>query len=492
MIPAPASQRTEPETLPPQVIPSQPPATPIVALSVRSATPIIVGNRQPSMGPPRVIPTTPLAPPPIVHYPSPAPPLPPPIFHAASQPQLESVQAPVAPSPPLPTPDPSNPTLQFDTSPFPPPIHQPNLSHAHELGDIQGSEAQRLRLNSESVVKPVRPSRRKMPTTEAAEDVELSERRSRKRTRSKKAAATSETDGQAEEGQNEGAEKAPRKRARVRKTRATEDGAEDESGQPKKRRRKSATPREPKELAPAFTADAEPGEDLDPTVITMANLCEDTGQGRVSSKAAHIFDNHAAWKQANKERRARMRAIVEAKKYGRDEEDVDGGKQVAASSSQPAPTEVSGPSKPSTPEGFQPVGEDAGEGDDGGKDDGDGNFDYSQTINTSRYNVRVRIGPNGETIVDEESLFVDRTEEDETENYVHVEESDATKFVNSGSYGKKPGGSRWSGMETELFYEVRTSYTYPSLPGSNVQVTGTFTVRRELRADFLCHAWSRP
>jgi transcription factor TFIIIB component B'' len=82
---------------------------------------------------------------------------------------------------------------------------------------------------------------------------------------------------------------------------------------------------------------------------------------------------------------------------------------------------------------------------------------------TSRFNVQVRIGPNGETIVDEESLFVDRAEEHETDNYVHVEESDATKFVNSGSYSKKFRGTRWTAEETDLFYAV--SPFSSSLPG---------------------------
>lgn len=84
-------------------------------------------------------------------------------------------------------------------------------------------------------------------------------------------------------------------------------------------------------------------------------------------------------------------------------------------------------------------------------------FDYSQTMSTSRYNVQVRIGPNGETIIDEESLFVNRNEEQTTEDYTQVEESDISKFVNSSTYSKKMRGSRWSAEETELFYQVRLS-----------------------------------
>jgi len=85
----------------------------------------------------------------------------------------------------------------------------------------------------------------------------------------------------------------------------------------------------------------------------------------------------------------------------------------------------------------------------------DNDFDYSQTMSASKFNVQVRIGPNGETVVDEESLYVDNSAEQDTHDYTHVEESDTTKFVNSATHSKKLRGSRWSAMETELFYDVR-------------------------------------
>ena len=87
---------------------------------------------------------------------------------------------------------------------------------------------------------------------------------------------------------------------------------------------------------------------------------------------------------------------------------------------------------------------------------GNNDFDYSQTMSSSKFNVQVRIGPNGDTVVDEESLYVDNSAEQDTHDYTHVEESDTTKFVNSATHSKKLRGSRWSGMETELFYDVRS------------------------------------
>lgn len=248
----------------------------------------------------------------------------------------------------------------------------------------------------------------------------------------------------------------PKKR-RSRRGSSTQPGAEGGESQTTtlgpKRRGKSRAP-----SVPPFDPDADPGEDLDPTTVTMAALCDDTGQGRVSSKAAQVISNHAAWRAASKEKRARLRAIAEAKKYGRNIEDDDqtpaanGGDRTAASEATPSqeiPSASRSPSAapqagPSTSSTERPAREGTA-GDD---------FDYSQDLSTSRYNVQVRIGANGETIIDEESLFVNRDEEDDTQNYTHVEESDTTKFVNSLTYSKKTRGSRWSAEETDLFFDV--------------------------------------
>lgn len=123
-----------------------------------------------------------------------------------------------------------------------------------------------------------------------------------------------------------------------------------------------------------------------------------------------------------------MVAEMEAKKYGKT---VDSVSNPPSTSALPAVTDGSLPA--SNPD-----------------------FDYSQTMSASKFNVQVRIGPNGETVIDEESLYVDNTAEQDTCDYTHVEESDTTKFVNSATHSKKLRGSRWSAMETELFYDVRS------------------------------------
>ena len=170
----------------------------------------------------------------------------------------------------------------------------------------------------------------------------------------------------------------------------------------------------------------------------MASICADTGQGRVSTKANEIIKNHLAWKAANRDRRVQMVAEMEANKYGKTIE--------SGATSNPPSTPINPPPQAVTDEPGPASIATAGEVD----------FDYSQTMSTSKFNVQVRIGPNGETVVDEESLYVDNSGEQDTRDYTHVEESDTTKFVNSASHSKKLRGSRWSAMETELFYDVRS------------------------------------
>ena len=244
----------------------------------------------------------------------------------------------------------------------------------------------------------------------------------------------------------------PAQHRKKRPRKSTNDSAElGPVTSPSKRpaRSSSGSGRPRGQSVPALDPDAHPGEDLDPTIVTMAAICEDTGQGRVSSKAAQVLDNHAAWKRTNKEKRARMRATMEAKKYGRDEDTEE---PSASTTTAELPPSVVTPPMAVTPNRLTHNLPGASAPDDA-PETGYG-FDYNHTMATSRFNVQVRIGPNGETIVDEESLFVDRAEGHETDNYVHVEESDATKFVNSGSYSKKFRGTRWTAEETELFYAV--------------------------------------
>ncbi|KAI0778333.1 hypothetical protein BD413DRAFT_508443 [Trametes elegans] len=250
------------------------------------------------------------------------------------------------------------------------------------------------------------------------------------------------------------------KRRRTRRTSIQDQNASDSTGK-KRKRSETAEPCRSRKRAPSpppFDPNVDPGDDLDPTSVTMAALCDDTGHGRVSSKAAQIVSNHAAWRAANREKRARMKAAMEAKKYGRNIEEEENGTTHASNDNAALAPDVSGPASRAASVALDPnASTSVAEGVEESGKDPDG-FDYSEDLAVSRFNVQVRIGANGETIVDEESLYVNRNEEHQTEEYTHVEESDFTKFVNSATYSKKLRGSRWSAEETELFYDALSQF----------------------------------
>ncbi|KAI0361456.1 hypothetical protein OH77DRAFT_1516421 [Trametes cingulata] len=284
------------------------------------------------------------------------------------------------------------------------------------------------------------------------------------RTRRPQRKKSDATDGPAEAaGDQDDAADAPPKKKRSKKVPAEGDENADQSGTKKRKRSETAEPRRSRKRAPSpppFDPEADPGEELDPTAVTMAALCDDNGRGRVSSKAAQIISNHAAWRAANREKRARMKAAMEAKKYGKNVEDDEQGAGQGTSTS--AASGDQGGQSSSSRAGSLALDPNASastaEGADASVEKGADGFDYGEDMTVSRFNVQVRIGANGETIIDEDSLFVNRNEEHQTEEYTHVEESDFTKFVNSATYSKKLRGSRWSAEETELFYDALSQF----------------------------------
>ncbi|KIY69155.1 hypothetical protein CYLTODRAFT_350042 [Cylindrobasidium torrendii FP15055 ss-10] len=247
-----------------------------------------------------------------------------------------------------------------------------------------------------------------------------------------------------------------------------EDGAEVSAKDAKRKRATSGTPRTRKKRTPSlppYDPTADPGEQIDPTIVTMASLCEDTGFGRVSSKAMEIQKNHVQWKQANRQRMADMRAKSERKKYGLKDSDDEGETTKKEPQSAGGLTSVDKDAEGVVEEEEPGVVDETGQG-----------FDYSQRLVANRYNAQVRIGPNGETIIDEQSLTIDRDENDATEHYTQITESDTSKFTNSSTYTKRLRGSRWSGEETELFYDALMQY------GENYELISMILPGRDRKA----------
>ncbi|KIY51249.1 hypothetical protein FISHEDRAFT_16197, partial [Fistulina hepatica ATCC 64428] len=174
----------------------------------------------------------------------------------------------------------------------------------------------------------------------------------------------------------------------------------------------------------------------------MAELCEDIGRGRVSTKALEIQSNFLTWKQRGRERRSRLHREMELKKFGQNLDDEEAANNAASSVKAAEPSPTPAPETPA-PNAETVVAS---------PDNEDDEYAFANGLVQSSLNPRVRIGRNGEMVIDEQSLHVDQVVDDETANYTHVTESDHSKFINSGTYGRRFRGTRWSAEETELFY----------------------------------------
>jgi hypothetical protein len=228
----------------------------------------------------------------------------------------------------------------------------------------------------------------------------------------------------------------PTKRSRKTQTpnpTNTSDEAADEH-LPAKRARRSRS-------AAALDTNVESGDPIDPTSTSMKDLCASGGPGRVSSRFLELQVAHAEAKRLEKERRARIAAIREAK----DKRGVDIEDPTAANAT---------PVLPDTEAG-NPLAEDAETTED--QDPADA-FDYKRDLRSDHFSVSMRIDASGNLVVDEDSLVVDRAANPEylaeMEGMAHVEESDASHFVNSASHSRKTKGSRWTRDETDAFFEV--------------------------------------
>ncbi|KAI3619480.1 transcription initiation factor bdp1 subunit [Moniliophthora roreri] len=161
-----------------------------------------------------------------------------------------------------------------------------------------------------------------------------------------------------------------------------------------------------------------------------------------------------------------MKILMERKKYGLPEEeeergccegekkenekekllenDQDGeGEVLVEGNTEPIENAEAGPSNHSVNDNDVAAGEDG--------------FDYGN-LQRSRFNTRFGLDLMAKQY--KQLLAVNRIEsdvEEATSGYGRVIESDMTKFVNSGTYGKKLRGGR-SREETELFFDALVQY----------------------------------
>ncbi|OBR14306.1 myb-like DNA-binding domain-containing protein [Colletotrichum higginsianum IMI 349063] len=209
----------------------------------------------------------------------------------------------------------------------------------------------------------------------------------------------------------EGAPKrAPRPRKKPTTMTTTEDGAATETDTP---RSSSARPRRARSVTPE---DAE-NQEADLSTLTMGDLTRDL---RIGKK----FSRHDELLQRHREKQARARERLKAKRNGSED--------VASESGTPAPTTSGG----ATPAAVPPP----------------------QATSMASTGPQFQI-IDGQIVVDQNSLSLDRhaiaAAAAEGEDMLEIEENDFTTLTTQNSYrtgSKLKGPNVWTEEETELFY----------------------------------------
>lgn len=211
-----------------------------------------------------------------------------------------------------------------------------------------------------------------------------------------------------------------RPRAKRKRSGENEDAENSDNSPAKRRRRKKP------DHSPAGTPDP-----IDPTKVTMNSICTDTGSGRVSSRWESSQILYAEARKRAKEERELAIAEAEAK------EQETGRFSRRKISKSEAESRLEN-----------------GEVNTEGTNKSANDFSYEESLKASHFAPQVRIGANGEVVLDVESLQVDRSADpDLVEEYRHVEETDQSRFTNSNSWSKRRT-VRWSKEDTALFYDV--------------------------------------
>lgn len=300
----------------------------------------------------------------------------------------------------------------------------------------------------------------------------------------------------------------PRKRRKATPIEAAEEVATNVASPTVRRptRKRTALELLPEEQIP-LDDDGEPME-LNPDSVTMAELCMDMGVGRPSTRTEESVIKAVEWKQKQRlvRQQARERQKERVRLSRKTDESVEqplsndadgavnaGGGEREGSQAAPedevsvsAATERLQAAESSNDVVAQAQTEQAADAD-----------VIIGSLRTNRYAAQVRLDENGDIIMDDLSLTVDRHEAARAEaggvEYELVEEAEKDRFVNSLTWSKKLTGQRWSREETDLFYHVRR---LPSLPNAHILTRNRMRravhrhVGHRFRDDLSLDAWS--
>ena len=214
----------------------------------------------------------------------------------------------------------------------------------------------------------------------------------------------------------------------------------------------------------------EVGELIDETTVTMNDLCNGVGQGHVSSRFLELFQLNAVNRRRKREERAKLIEIVRRRELGLPQEEGD--EMIGQRGRGLTAADLFGAAL---------VNGAGAEEDESAEDEGE----YAMRATAVRHAPQIRYDAQGNMILDEEHLEFDRQADAEEELAAQgplevIVENDRDKFTNHATFSRKPGHSRWSREETELFYDVRVLLSSNAAHLSTFALTGTSAVSYEL------------
>lgn len=219
------------------------------------------------------------------------------------------------------------------------------------------------------------------------------------------------------------------------------ESSDSENGTKRSRRRRKPRPRVDK---PTLELPEE-GHPLDETTMSMKDLCNGAGQGRVSSRFLETFIKAEKSKEERKEGNTRLRELTRRKELGLpmdEEEEFEMSTRARRGRS----------SREALPQ-TQTSNDDA----DADMQLDEDEDDYAGVAKAMTRAPKVRLDASGEFVLDETEMEYDRQKEAEAELAAKgplevVIETDRDKFTNFASHSRKPRTDRWSPEETEQFY----------------------------------------
>ena len=251
-------------------------------------------------------------------------------------------------------------------------------------------------------------------------------------------------------------------------TRSLEDETDNASSDESPRHRRTRRPHP--HVDKSVTEMPEVGEPIDETTVTMNDLCNGVGQGRVSSRFLELFQLNAVNRKRKREERAKLVEIVRRRELGLPQEEGDemiGQRGRGLTAADLFGAALAGGAGAEEDE----LGEDAEE--------------YATRATAVRHAPQIRYDAQGNMVLDEEHLEFDRQADAEEELAGQgplevIVENDRDKFTNHATFSRKPGHSRWSREETELFYDVRGLLSSNAVHLLTFALIGTSSISYEL------------